>query len=294
MASVYLAEDTQQGSEVALKIPHFVATSDEKGIKRFHREGRAAANIEHPHVCQVHDVGEHKGRLFMIMDYVEGCSLAEWLQQATDISVEQAVNITIKIARGIEAAHQNGVVHRDLKPANIMMTPASEPVITDFGMACWTDLQETVLTPTGAMVGTPGYMAPEQITGDKEKVGPASDIYSMGIILYELLTGWVPFSGNLATLLGSIVSDPPPRPTTYCEHLDPALETICLRALEKDPTARYATAGQFADALGDYLHGGQAELSDAVGQEKDADLTEEPASRPGLMAKLWTAVRRQT
>jgi serine/threonine-protein kinase len=146
-------------------------------------------------------------------------------------------------------AHDAGIIHRDLKPGNIMLPESGEPVVMDFGMARRFDGAESLLTPSGAIVGTPGYMAPEQITGAAEEIGPACDIYALGVILYELVTGWQPFTGNLATLLGSIVADAPTPPRKHCPDLDPRLEAICLKALEKEPRQRHPTSAALADAI---------------------------------------------
>ncbi|MEM1303980.1 MAG: serine/threonine-protein kinase, partial [Planctomycetota bacterium] len=158
MAAVFLAEDTESGEQVALKVPHFVGDGDSL-LKRLRREGRAIAAINHPHVCGFRDIAEHRGRLLLTMDYIPGGTLSEWMQNNPEVTTDQAVSIVMKIAEGMQAAHTAGIVHRDLKAGNIMMSASGEPVITDFGMASWTDTQETVLTPTGAMIGTPGYMS---------------------------------------------------------------------------------------------------------------------------------------
>ncbi len=252
MAAVFLAEDADGGRQIALKLPFIVPSEMETTIKRLKREAQAAGAINHPNVCQVHEIGEHHGRIFLAMQFIDGCSLAEWMQQTTELTAERAVEIVAKVARGVHAAHEAGILHRDLKAGNVMITTAGEPIVTDFGMARWTEAQHTVLTPSGAMVGTPGYMAPEQIMGETDSVGPASDVYSLGVVLYELLTGWMPFSGNLATLLGSIVSDAPPPLATHVPGIDPRLEAICLKAIAKAPENRYSSAAEFAQALENY------------------------------------------
>jgi serine/threonine protein kinase len=252
MAAVFLAEDAEGGRQVALKLPFVVPSEMETTIKRLKREAQAANAINHPNVCQVHEIGEHRGRIFLALQFIDGSSLAEWMQQTSELTAERAVEIVAKVARGVHAAHEAGILHRDLKAGNVMITTAGEPIVTDFGMARWTEAQHTVLTPSGAMVGTPGYMAPEQIMGENDRIGPASDVYSLGVVLYELLTGWMPFSGNLATLLGSIVSDAPPPLATPVPGIDPRLEAICLKSIAKAPNDRYASAAEFAQALENY------------------------------------------
>ena len=249
MGAVYLAKDKQLDRHVALKTPFFEREDDENTVKRFMREAHAAATIRHPNVCPVYDVGEYEGRYFLTMAYVNGRSLAEWIQQADQTDVETKLEIVEKLARGIQAAHDRGILHRDLKPGNILINEEEEPFLIDFGMARRFDREETLLTVTGAIAGTPAYMAPEQISGDGDQIGPATDIYSLGVILYEMLTGTMPFSGNLATMLGSIVANNPIPLRSYCPDLDPALESICHRAMAKEPGDRYASASEFADAI---------------------------------------------
>ena len=255
MGAVYLAENTETGVAYALKTPFFSQPDDESTIRRFRREARAATALQHPNIYSVHDVGEIDGQHYMTMDYVEGIDLGHWMQQE-EVSTERGLIVAKKLALALNVAHESGIIHRDLKPANVMMTPEGEPVILDFGMARRFDIDESILTPTGAMVGTPGYMAPEQILANRDKIGPGSDLYSLGVILYELLTGWIPFSGSLATMLGTIVSDPPPDLTSHNPGLNPQLDGLVLKVLAKDPDDRYQSGKEFADAIDEYLtHG---------------------------------------
>ena len=253
MGAVYLAEDTQLQRRVALKTPFFELEDDALTIKRFLREARSAATIHHPNVCPVYDVGQHAGRYFLTMAYVDGCSLAEWMRGSPPVPTAVALEIVEKLARGLQAAHEAGVLHRDLKPGNILIDREDEPYLIDFGMARRLDGDETLLTVTGVVVGTPAYMAPEQISGRDEQIGPATDIYSLGAIFYELLAGSIPFSGNLATMLGSIVSNNPIPLRSFRADVDPRVERLCRRAMAKSPADRYASAEEFADALRDHL-----------------------------------------
>lgn len=291
MATVFLADDTELGEQVAMKIPRHT-DGDDGFVKRFVREGRAVETINHPHVCGFRDIGEHHGRLFLTMDYLPGGTLAEWMQNAPEISEESAIEIASKVARGVQAAHEAGIVHRDLKAGNIMMSDQGEPVVTDFGMASWSNVQETVLTPSGAMIGTPGYMSPEQITCDKEKIGPATDVYGLGVILYELLTGWMPFSGNLAALLGAVVSDPPPPLSKHTPGIDPRLEALVLKALEKAPEDRFADAAGFADALDNYRNGASTADSGLAGPARPSGYDAQRGKQTGLLSKLFGRGRR--
>jgi serine/threonine protein kinase len=264
----------------------------ETTIKRLRREAQAANAINHPNVCQVHEIGEHHGRIYLAMQFIDGCSLAEWMQSTSELTTDRAVEIVAKIARGIHAAHEAGILHRDLKAGNVMITTTGEPIVTDFGMARWTEAQHTVLTPSGAMVGTPGYMAPEQIMGENDRIGPASDVYSLGVVLYELLTGWMPFSGNLATLLGSIVSDAPPPLATHVPEIDPRLEAICLKAIAKAPDERYASAAEFAQALEDYRTAPMpTPIAPLPAAGDPATESDQPAGLRGLLKGLFSKKR---
>ena len=222
MGSVYLAEDTQLDRMVALKTPSTSNDVKERVVHRFYREARAAAAINHPNVCAIFDVGEMLGRLYFTMAYHRGCTLAKWLNTFGPIKATTVLPIVRKLASGLRAVHGAGIVHRDLKPSNVMMTPGGEPVIIDFGIVRQLGAAESKQAISSMSVGTPAYMAPELITG-RAKCTPAVDIFSLGVILYELLTGSAPFSGSLATLMGTIVRDEPPAPTALHAALDPKL-----------------------------------------------------------------------
>ena len=295
MGAVYLAIDKRLERHVALKTPFFEREDDESTVKRFMREAHAAATINHPNVCPVYDVGEYEGRYFLTMAYVEGRSLAEWIRQADQTDVKTALEIVEKLARGLQAAHDCGIIHRDLKPGNILINEEVEPFLIDFGMARRFDREETLLTVTGAIAGTPAYMAPEQISGDGDQIGPATDIYCLGVILYELLTGSMPFSGNLATMLGSIVANNPIPLRSYCPDLDPTVEPICRRAMAKDPGDRYASASEFADTIRYYLDNGtavSAESAISVVEQSQPEVDEKTFSNRFFRRLLHKVVRR--
>ena len=287
MGAVFLALDTKLDRRVALKTPAFARQEDEQIIKRFLREAKAAATIAHPNVCPIFDFGEFEGRHYLTMAFVEGCELAEWVQLQDDIPPETALQIVKKIAMGLQAAHNAGVVHRDLKPGNVMMNSEGEPIIMDFGMVRLIDSDETILTPTGTMVGTPAYMAPEQILAERDTIGPTTDLYSLGVIMYELLTGWPPFSGSLATMLGTIVSDPPPQLQMHCPDLDERLNGLCLKALSKQQSDRYQSGQEFADAIDAWLSG---ELAEPTDETKRTDQAENAAAEPGFLRRIWKSI----
>lgn len=296
MGAVYLARDEQLHRRVALKTPFFEREDDENTIKRFLREARAAATIHHPNVCPVYDTGEYGGRYYLTMAYVEGCSLAEWIEQRDNVDADTALEIVEKLARGLQAAHDCGILHRDLKPGNILINAENEPFLIDFGMARRLDLDETILTVTGAIAGTPAYMAPEQISGDGDDIGPATDIYSLGVILYELLTGSMPYSGSLATMLGSIVANNPVPLRSHCPDLDPSVEPICRRAMAKAPQDRYASAGEFADTIKIYLDDPTADfvapVTKTVVDESRSETDQEPNSSGFFRRLLQNVVGR--
>ncbi len=247
MGTVYLAHDTHLDRRVALKVPHLTKKNPQI-LERFHREARAAAALKHPNICGVYDVGEIDGIPFLTMDFIEGKPLTAWLKAGKPVPMEQANDWLCKLALALEEAHQRGIVHRDLKPANIMINAQGEPIIMDFGLARRTDKEDARITKSGAVVGTPAYMSPEQI--NNQEIGPASDIYSLGVLAYELWTGRLPFEADsVMATLGQILTQPPEKPSKFSPHLDQAAEGACLKALEKKPEDRFPTMAAFADAL---------------------------------------------
>jgi serine/threonine protein kinase len=195
MGAVYLAHDTQLDRQVAIKIPHFDRGDGPEVLERFYRESRAAATLDHPNICPVHDVGEIDGVHYLVMAYIEGKPLSDFVRRDKPIPPRQVATIVRKLALALHEAHSHGVVHRDLKPANIMTNKRRELVIMDFGLARLTNKSsqsESRLTQSGIVMGTPSYMSPEQVMGDRNAMGPPCDIYSMGVIMNELLTGRLP------------------------------------------------------------------------------------------------------
>ncbi|MBT6154897.1 MAG: SUMF1/EgtB/PvdO family nonheme iron enzyme [Planctomycetaceae bacterium] len=253
MGTVFLAEDTQLQREVALKIPQFESDDDHELLERFYREARAAATLNHPNLCPVFDVGEIDGIHYLTMAFIEGEALSEMVRPGEPLSAEQASVIVHKVALGMAEAHEKGIVHRDLKPANISMNQRGDPVVMDFGLARHNNSGDARLTKSGAVIGTPAYMAPEQIEGDIDAIGPGCDIYSLGVILFELLTGEIPFDGPIAAVLGQVLTQEPPPPSRFRSDLDMRLETICLKMMAKQREDRYASMFEVADALGEFL-----------------------------------------
>ena len=255
MGSVYLAQDTHLERPVALKVPEFGDHDGPEARRRFLDEARTAATLDHPYLCPVYDAGEIEGQLYLTMAYIEGRSLAAlianegWPQR-------QVAALVGKLALALQEAHKRKVVHRDLKPANVMIKttgPRSEPVIVDFGLARRDNPEDQRLTRSGQVMGTLGYMSPEQIRGDLNEIGPSCDVYALGVILYELLTGRLPFSGSGLAVAGQILTKPPLPPSTYRTDLDPALEAICLKAMAKTISDRYSSMAELAGALTGFL-----------------------------------------
>ncbi len=249
MGTVYLAHDSELDRRVALKVPSFGRSQDPRAVERFRREAQAAAALNHPNLCPVFDIGRFDGVDYFTMPYLDGESLAARIARAAPLPVEDAVRLVRQIAVGLEAAHQVGVVHRDLKPSNILMSAAGEPVVTDFGLARRIGANDPALTDEGAVIGTAAYIPPEQIGCNPDEMGPRCDVYSLGIILYELLTGQVPFVGTLAAVLQKVLAEEPKPPTAVRPDLDPRISAVCLKAIAKDSTRRFASMGEFVQAV---------------------------------------------
>ncbi|QEH35413.1 Serine/threonine-protein kinase PrkC [Aquisphaera giovannonii] len=245
---VYRARQRSLNRPVALKMILDGSHSGARQAGRFRAEAEAIARLQHPGIVQIHEVGEHEGRPFLALEYVPGGTLDRALG-GTPLPADRAAALAEPLALAVEHAHGRGVVHRDLKPANVLLTAAGEPKIADFGLARIV-AGDSNQTDSGAMVGTPSYMAPEQVDGGPGRVGPAADIYALGAILYEALTGRPPFRGEspVETLLQVRGADVVP-PRRLRPDLPRDLETICLKCLEKDPRRRYATARALADDL---------------------------------------------
>lgn len=253
MGVVYQVEDTRDGREVALKIL-VVGHRDPDAGERFKREAKSLARLSHPNIVNVHSYGVHDGVPFLTMDYVPGTNLQELLNRSALPRV-RAVDMLARISRAIDHAHSRGVLHRDIKPANVLIGSDGKPRITDFGLAKLSDASVS-LTQDGDLIGTPVYMSPEQITGDLRALGPSSDVWALGVVLYVMLTGGLPFRGKTVDVVSQAVVQMDPEPPSSVEPSVPEdLEQICLTALQKDPKLRYRTAGELARDLEAYLSG---------------------------------------
>src|SRR5262245_39097211 len=278
MGAVYLAHDSQLDRQVALKVPRFTA-GDGESIERFKREARTAATLQHANLCPIYDVGDIDGRHYLTMAFVEGRSLAELIRGGQPLPEKPVADLVRKLALALEEAHRKGVIHRDLKPANIMINERHEPVILDFGLARQTQKEDVRLTAPGTILGTPAYMPPEQVRGDTEAMGPACDVYSLGVVLYELLAGRLPFQGtNVGALISAVLTVNPPPPSAHRPEISQALDAICLRAMEKDPARRFRSMAEFADSLTAFLNNGAAPPQPGLaGSTARVDLTANPS-----------------
>jgi len=254
MGAVYLAHDTQLARPVALKVPRLSGHEDSDIVNRLLREAKAAANLNHPNICRVYDAGVEAGTFYIAMEYIDGRLLSDFISPDHLQDERRSVNVVRKLAAALAEAHGKGIIHRDLKPANIIVNARGEPILTDFGLARLTDQpRDGRATQSGMLIGSPAYMSPEQANGDTAKIGPRSDIYSLGVLLFELLTSRLPFQGSVLTILSQITGKEPPAPSSLRPGLDPRLDFICQRLMAKQPEDRYASMTEVGQELQNWL-----------------------------------------
>lgn len=271
--TVWKARDPRLDRWVSIKIPRH-RQLDPAEADQFLREARAAAQLRHPNIVSVHEVGRDANLIYLVCDFVEGVSLADWLTRQR-LSPHEAARLAAKLARALQHAHDAGVIHRDVKPQNILIDHAGEPHLTDFGLAR-REAGEVTLTLDGQLLGTPAYMSPEQARGEAHTADRRTDVYSLGAVLFQLLTGELPFRGNARMILQQVIQDDPPSLRKLNAHVPRDLETITLKCLAKDPGRRYLSARELADELDRFAKG-------------------EPilARRTGPAVKAWRWCRRK-
>ncbi|HKX62696.1 MAG TPA: protein kinase, partial [Verrucomicrobiae bacterium] len=270
MGVIYKARQLQLNRLVAIKMISAGEFASPMLIQRFHREAEAAANLNHPNIVPIYETGELRGQHFFSMQLVDGAGVDRDIGRAgfhrgggqkdarssLRAREEDIARIVAKVARAVDYAHQHGVLHRDLKPSNILLDAAGEPHLTDFGVAKVLSHDSSNLTASGAIMGTPSYMAPEQAAGDSKRITTAGDIYSLGAVLYTMLTGSPPFRAETPVeTLRQVVEQEPRHPSTLREGIDSDLATIAMKCLEKESGRRYATAALLADDLERWIKG---------------------------------------
>ncbi|MBL9116975.1 MAG: serine/threonine protein kinase [Verrucomicrobiaceae bacterium] len=254
MGVVWKARQTKLDRLVAVKMIRGGALAGEEEVRRFHAEAQAAANLRHPNIVSIHEVGEHEGQHYYSMDFIEGTTLAD-VCHGKAMNARAAAELLRVVCDAVHFAHQRGVLHRDLKPHNLMLDASGQPHVLDFGLAKRLD-DDQALTMSGAVLGSPSYMAPEQAQGRHDLIGTHTDVYALGAILYQMLTGRPPFlASSAAETMMQVVQREPSAPSRFNADIPRALETICLKCLEKEPARRYATARELGEELARFLKG---------------------------------------
>ena len=274
MGVVYKARQVSLNRFVALKMILAGPYAGAEQLARFRLEAEAVAALQHPNIVQIHEIGSHAGHAYLALEYVGGDTLARYCA-GQPLPPMRAANLVETLARAVHYAHQHGIVHRDLKPSNVLLTETGKPKITDFGLAKKHDAASPgrqpgeALTASGAILGTPAYMAPEQAGGLRGGIGPATDVYALGAILYELLTGRPPFqAANPMDVILKVMAEEPVPPSQLEATVPRDLESVCLKCLQKDPARRYKSAETLANDLRRFLNGEPTKARPATAGER--------------------------
>ena len=272
MGSVYLANDPELGKKVALKIPKADLASRPVLWERFQREARAAGDLNHPYICGMHEIGQVGSVHYLSMEYISGRPLHHYI--STKQSQRKVASVVRKLAQGLAHAHGLGIIHRDLKPMNVMIDGKGEPKLMDFGLVRRMDVEDgdNRATQPGVILGSPGYMSPEQALADHDQFGPATDVYGLGVVLFELLTGSLPFNGSVAQVLTHIAAKPPPRPSSLRPDIDTELESLCLRMLAKKPQDRPQSMTEVVTILTNWIKSTSSSTPPSVSKRAEEGL----------------------